>query len=621
MSLPLATPELRSVSERHRGVGYLNPTELSVHDSLPQRVALIGSCLLSAWNIQGRHKSVCTFDVFTVNHGANLPKDPPDCAPSEYDFQIIQIPLRLVMPDAITWKLPYNDLASYESAFEDCCKRLQLQLQSRMVWNTAHGVASFVTNFPTPQRNPWGVLFPRFDLRNPEYFVSRLNERMETLVRAYENAYILDLDRICASFGRRYVQDDTISTISHGSIIGLTGPVTTRIEPMAHVMDHYEITWPHFFADAVWTEALCIFRVLRQIDAVKLIIVDLDDTLWHGVSGDTDDVTFDGWAAGLEEALFYLKRRGILLAIASKNEEDQIRDLWPKVFGKRLSMSDFAAVKINWRRKAENVQEILSEVNLLPRNTIFIDDNPAERAAMLHAFPDMRVLGRYPYYFKRILLWSPETQGTIVSNESERRTEMIQAQIGREIMRVGTTREDFLTEAAPKVRISLIEAVSDERFPRTFELLNKTNQFNTTGKRWTQQAISAFFHDGGRALVFDVADAFTDYGLVGVVLLRSSEILQWVMSCRVIGYDVEQAVMSVLQRHYAHLLNEKTLSGVLVKTDANFPCRSLYKTCGFVQDGDRWILPAGATLRTPPHIAVLNEAEFLDVLQCAQNEK
>jgi len=129
-----------------------------------------------------------------------------------------------------------------------------------------------------------------------------------------------------------------------------------------------------------------MLRTLRQIDQVKLVIVDLDDTLWRGViaeEGIDRPMVTEGWPAGLVEALVTLKKRGVLLAIASKNDEDRIRSFWPHLYGGRLELADFASVKINWQSKAENIAQILKETNLLPRNVVFLDDNPVERARLL----------------------------------------------------------------------------------------------------------------------------------------------------------------------------------------------------------------------------------------------
>src|SRR5262249_43269016 len=164
-----------------------------------------------------------------------------------------------------------------------------------------------------------------------------------------------------------------------------------------------------------------MYRTASQIDAVKLVVMDLDDTMWKGVSGEQVDVgpqMIEGWPMGVIEALQYLKRRGVLLGIISKNDEHRVRAVWDKILDQWLRLDDFVSVKINWQPKPENMLQVLRGVNLLPRNTLFIDDNPVERAAMKHAFPDIRVLGRFPFYLRRILLWAPEIQVPTITDES-----------------------------------------------------------------------------------------------------------------------------------------------------------------------------------------------------------
>ena len=600
--------ELGAFRKQHNGVGFLVPGDLAKSDIGPRRVALVGSCFLSAWNIHGRHAKTCTFDVFTVNHGANLPdRASGDSQADDYDFQIIQLPMRSFLPDGTLSLLAYGDLAGHEAAFEAARGKLAFLLKTRMKWNIGGGLLTFITNFPVPQRNMMGALFPRYDIRNPEHFVHKLNEALETMVRSYGNAYVLDVDRICASYGRRYIQDDIVATVTHNSILGLEPPNLGRMERMGAMGEHYDVEWPKFLADSIWAEATAMFRTVRQADSVKMVILDLDDTLWHGVSGDTQDVgghMLAGWPSGLAEALLYLKKRGVLLAIVSKNDETRVRAIWPKIFQRSLDLEDFAAIRINWRPKAENIREILGMVNLLPRNVVFIDDNPGERAAVGLEFPDIRVLGRHPYYFRRVLLWSAETQNAAVSHESGSRTEMVQAQMLREDARQELSREAFLAAAAPRVEIGWITGTGDARFGRVLELVNKTNQFNTTGVRRSREELELFFAEGGRVLAFDVTDRFTAYGLVGAVLVKYASIEQWVMSCRVLGLEVELAVMSDL----LHQLQEegyRQVSGLLVETEVNAPCRDLFARCDFRNRQGVWKCATRRRPAMPAHVEVV----------------
>lgn len=604
-----ADPGLRDLFPRHNGASFLNPTDLSATTIAPKRVAFIGSCLLGALGLHQKNPSGCDVDLLVVNNADRLPERlSPGVDVSSYDFVVIQVPLRAIFHDTMLSALDYGaPQQAYEDAFKAACQRLRLHLECRMEWNVKHGLLTFVSNFFVPIRNIMGSLFPRFDLRNPEYFISRLNEELEAAVREYNNAYVLDVDRISASIGRSYLQEDSIALTAHGALIGPSPWITDRIEPMAPMESHYDIRAHEIFPNAMWAELISMFRIVRQVDAVKLVVVDLDDTLWTGVSGDIADVgphMLEGWPLGIAEALSYLKKRGILLAIISKNEEKRIHEIWLKIFGNRLSLDDFAAVFVNWRPKIENMHDLLQVVNLLPRNVLFIDDNPAERDAMQRVFPDMRVLGRHPYYLRRILLWSSETQVPTLTKESSRRTEMIQAQVLREGERKQFAREDFLREAAPQVTMTRIDSMDHPRFPRAFELLNKTNQYNTTGRRWTTEEFRKLLQSDTAIHTFEVADKYTDYGLVGVIIVCDNRIEQWVMSCRVLGYEIEDAVMATIVRSL-RAEGIGAIVGRLVETDANFPCRNLFSKCGFTEhDQEEWLLLGGRETAVPGHVTV-----------------
>jgi FkbH-like protein len=383
-----------------------------------------------------------------------------------------------------------------------------------------------------------------------------------------------------------------------------------RIAPVAAVSQLYTLRGFEF-VQALWAELVALYRTVRQIDAVKLVIVDLDDTLWRGVAAEMEDYPpemIEGWPLGFAETLCTLRRRGTLLAIVSKNHKTKIANLWDPLFQGRLSLEDFAVKRINWEPKGENVEAVIREVNVLPSSVVFIDDNPVERAAVQSAIPGIRVLGANQYYLRRVLLWAPEMQVPLVTEESARRTELIKANSAREDTRKRLSRAEFLATLDLKVRLIEVGEVAHKSFPRTFELINKTNQFNTTGKRWTQEEFLIGFAAGLRVTSFEVEDRFSKHGLVGVVITQSGCIEQVVMSCRVVGLDVEIAVVGeVVRRLRAKGLG--IVTGRLVETRANLLCRNLFERCGFTVGTDGiWLLKGGTDVPQPPHVGGLGEA-------------
>ena len=289
-----------------------------------------------------------------------------------------------------------------------------------------------------------------------------------------------------------------------------------------------------------------------------------------------------------------------MYAAVSKNDEDRIRSLWPNLYGGRLELADFASIKINWDPKPDNIERILEETNLLPRSVVFIDDNPVERANVAAAFPDIRLLGADPYQLRRILLWSAETQVAGITAESVRRTEMVQAQVERETMRKRLTRAEFLETLVVSIRLFPITDSADSRFARALELVNKSNQFNTTGTRWTLEECQAAFSRGWVFWAFEVQDRFTRYGVVGVAITGPASIQQFVMSCRVVGLEVEIAVISALLAAMPG-----TVAAKIEPTDANFLCRDLYARCGFTETDGIWTRISEPKLPLPAHVRAL----------------
>ena len=554
----------------------------------PLHVLVMGECV-ATWLGEGAESLGSSHDFLLINNYSVLPDSPPSPL-RKYAFQLIQIPLRSPLGEWEYLELPFADIDEWHQMLERACQRLTHLFEAAMRYNVESGLLTFVAGFLVPQQNPMGRMLPRDDPRNLAFVVESLNRHLVTLVASHKNAYYVDFDQIASGLGKQFIQDDSITTSSHGSFLGDWDFTRDRdrIEPPGPLRQYFEIRIDEF-RRAVWSELFGMYRTVRGVDQVKLVIVDLDDTLWRGIvaeRGDISDETIEGWPLGVIEALQFLKKRGVLLGIISKNDDSKIEELWDSIMRGRLRLDDFVVRKVNWESKADNLEQILNELNLLSRNVVFVDDNPLERAEVSAAFPDTRVLGAHPYQLKRVLLWASETQVPFVSSESSRRTQMMQGQMARERERKRVSREEFLGDLGIEVRVFDIRQQDDSRASRAIELLNKTNQFNTTGERWATEDLRALFASGGSVVGFTVRDKFTDYGMVGVVVLRCDaagmRVEQVVMSCRVFGLDVELAVLAEVVKRSGGL----GLIGIVRKLSANQPCWDLYQRLGFVETND-----------------------------------
>ena len=572
------------------------PQALAMTPLQPRQVLFAGSCLSEYWINALRGAGVeCEFEL----HMAGSLPEMPALPMSAYDFQIVQLPLRAVLPDRVFVRLGQGDLAGHERLFDHCADAVRMFLRAALRWNLEHGLLTFGLPFPVPQQNPIGRLLPRYDLRNPVYFIERLNEVLGRELESHGQAFLFDINAVVASTGAAGVQEDMIASFNHGSLLGPFEYFrdTGRLEPPGRADHHYASQTPAVLLTA-WHELVAMLRSIRQADMVKLVVVDLDDTMWRGVMAEEEADSMDdgeGWPRGLWEALLILKRRGILLAIISKNEEAVVRRMWDGILRGAMSLDDFAVTRINWKPKSENMAEILQLVNLGPQNVVFIDDNPANRAELAQAFPGLRVLGGAPYTWRHILLWAAETQLAEVTAESATRTEMVRAQVAREDERAQLSPEAFLSSLDVRVELMPVDSVAHPRFGRVLELVNKTNQYNTTGERWTREGCVAALAAGRQLWAFEVADRYTHYGLVGVMALDGPVIGQFVMSCRVMGLGVENAAV-------AAMVERGATRARLVHTARNLPCQDLYARCGFGVADDEWVLEGAAPV--PAHVAL-----------------
>ena len=591
----------------HNGPRYRTPLDLQVTPDKGGRYLVIGGCLAQPFpEIGARINPAMQGDFLLLNNLDVLPPIPADQA-AAYEFQIIHLPLRTILGSAY-FRLP-NELAAHEEFLRETEEYLERFLANALRLNEERKLTSFVVGFLVPQQNPLGRFQPRYDLRNIVYFIERLNMFLAAQLANRENAWFVDLDQISSGIGKKLCQDDMVWSYTHGTTLsdGDSDHDLQRLNAPGLMQHHYEQKWVEFF-EATLHEIFAMARTLRGSDPVKLVVVDLDDTLWRGVAAEGTLGILEGWPMGFIETLLILKRRGILLGIVSKNDETFIRTNWQRIVQGQIALDDFAAIRINFRSKIVNLAGILADLNLRPQNVVMIDDHPVERAAVQAALPKVRVLGQHPYYLKRVLLWAAETQNPSISAESAVRTQMVQAQIKRESARRELPPAKFLATLELEASISRLKSTGDLDMSRALELLNKTNQFNTSGEHHTTESCHRRFVAGHSLYVLQVQDRFTRYGLVGAAWCENGCIEQMVVSCRVLGLQLEDAFLAYVVG--AEVREGSSARARLHHTEANMPCRMLYPRNGFtqsVEDGSLWVRSPAEPLRVPAHVTLRAE--------------
>lgn len=378
------------------------------------------------------------------------------------------------------------------------------------------------------------------------------------------------------------------------------------------------------FANAVFQSAVpAIKAAVAGLNggARKLVIVDLDDTLWGGIVGDVGwqgvtlgghDPTGEAFVA-FQHALLALTRRGVQLAIVSKNEEAvalEAIDRHPEMV---LRREHFAGWRINWDDKARNVAELVRELSLGFDAVVFVDDNPVERARVAEMFPDVLVpdWSRDPARSAATLSALACFDQPTVSDEDRSRTAMYTAERARKASRdAEASLDDWL--ASLDLRVTA-KPLDDVDLPRTAQLLNKTNQMNLTTRRLTAAEFAAWANaEGNTVWTVRVADRFGDAGLTGILGLAqaggTAKVIDFVLSCRVMGRRVEEALVALAHR-WAHARGLDTIEARFCPTERNRPCLRFWRGArGFVAapDGEatRFVASVAPNAAYPPGVTV-----------------
>ncbi|MEO8595281.1 MAG: HAD-IIIC family phosphatase [Candidatus Solibacter sp.] len=439
--------------------------------------------------------------------------------------------------------------------------------------------ALIVHGLEVPASPAGGIL----DAQRPEDqagAVQRINRGLRALAAEHHGVYLLDYDGLVARHGRAKWGD-------------ARKWLTVRLPVASENLPRLAQEWLRYLHPLAGKVAKCV-------------AVDLDNTLWGGVIGE------DGMAGirlsaehpgaafqELQRALLDLKRRGILLAICSKNNPADAEEALSGHPGMLLRPADFAATRINWNQKADNLREIAAELNIGLDSVAFLDDNPVERQHVREQAPEAIVvpLPEDPVRYAQAVRDCPWFERLTLSEEDLKRGEYYAAQRERaQLERAVTSKEDFYRSLA---QVAEIAPVNPQTLARAAQLTQKTNQFNVTTRRYTEQQLAELAARGEyRVWSLRVTDRYADNGLVAVAITRMEgqvcEIETLLMSCRVIGRTVETALLAALVAQ-ARAQGAEVLRGWFLPTKKNAPAADFYRTHGFQEarqeaEGTLWSL-------------------------------
>jgi FkbH-like protein len=346
----------------------------------------------------------------------------------------------------------------------------------------------------------------------------------------------------------------------------------------------------------------------QQGRSAKCLVLDLDNTLWGGVIGDDglDGIRLgQGSALGEAYVAFQdyvrdLARRGVILAVCSKNDPENARAPFDKHPDMVLKAGDVACFVANWTDKASNIRHIAEQLNIGIDSLVFVDDNPFERNIVRRELPMVAVLElpEDPALYAQCIADAGYFEALHVTPDDFERTAQYRANIGRETLRAShTDLAGYLQSLNMELRWAPFDRLGLQRI---VQLINKTNQFNLTTRRYSEQdVIAAMEAAGGLTLQLRLLDQFGDNGIIGIIIgQRDGNALRldiWLMSCRVLGRQVEEATLNLVASEAAKL-GASRLVGDYLPTQKNGMVRDHYQKLGFAPvdatpDGSsRWAL-------------------------------
>ncbi len=486
--------------------------------------------------------------------------------PAAPDIVVLAVQARDIAPDL--WA-SFSDLsaAQVDQAIDRVSAEFTAMVRTFRASSSAHLI---VHSLETPGRRSLGIA-DRISRPGQARTFDELNGRIADLVDATAGVHLLDIDAVVSEVGRRNWHDDR-------KWVSMKMPI--RPEAMPVLVDE-------------------LMRLIVPISGhvSKALVVDLDNTLWGGVIGEDgidgivlgpDSAVGAGYMA-LQRSLLDLRSRGVLLAIASKNNHDDAMDAIERHPHMIVRPEHFSAVRANWEPKADNLRSIAAELNIGIDSLAFLDDSAAECDQMRRLLPEVTVieLRTPPTPSHDPIARHPRFERTALSDEDRVRAEMYEQQQTRQRQEASSTSLDDYLHALETVVSIAPMAPGDVH--RIAQLTQKTNQFNLTTLRYTEADIERFGADDSiDVLAVRAADRFGDHGLIGTAIVRTdgatAVIDTLLLSCRVIGRGVETAMLATIVDAAVAAGCEQVV-GRFTPTAKNVPAASFYASHGFEPAG------------------------------------
>lgn len=424
-----------------------------------------------------------------------------------------------------------------------------------------------LSNFCSPAFAHNGIADLKQSYSESEFYVE-LNLEILKLFKNDLRVFIFDLDKVNSNYGKRKAKNNKFYYLA-------------------------KMEWNDKFFPFIAGELIRYIKAIKNM-AKKCLVLDLDNTLWGGIVGEDGPGEIkigkgdpEGEAyLDFQYAVRSLKDRGIILSVCSKNNREDVLEVFEKRTEMPLKLHDFAVMEINWEAKHVNLAKIAATLNIGTDSLVFIDDSPVECSLIREMMPEVKIiqLPRDPSEYTDILWQINDFEKLLITEEDKNKADQYIQNARRIVYRqeIGDFKS-FLNSLDTKI---VIKTATISAISRIHQLFNKTNQFNLTTKSYIIGEIETFINDDRYDLkLIEAMDRFGNLGIIGLYLidLRGScpIIDSFILSCRVMGREIETSVMNVIKTDCFMDRTYTRIESSYIPTSKNKPVEFFYESQGF----------------------------------------
>lgn len=546
--------------------------KLENNDSKKVKFALLGDTATQFLNIVLKGtaaKEGFNFEIFEADFG-QISRQILDVTSEYYEFEadytlIFESSHKLLSQ----YYKAYNDQLSFAENKVNYVEELYSTIQNRTKSKVIY------CNFPGIDNQVFG----NFSTKVESSFVfqqNKLNYLLSELALKNSNLFLADLASIQNKYGRDFMFSPNIY---------INTEMVLSLDVLPIIAHH-------------------IINIISSVEGKfkKCLILDLDNTTWGGIIGDDglEKIQIGNLGIGKAFSEFQhwvkaLQRRGIIIAVCSKNDEDKAKEPFEKHPDMVLKIDDIAVFIANWDNKADNIRKIQNILNIGFDSMVFLDDNPFERNIVRENLPDVCVpeLPEDPAEYLEYLYGLNLFETANVSENDAERTKQYQVEAKRSIALENFTNvDDFLRSMN---MVSDVQKFNKFSTPRVSQLTQRSNQFNLRTIRFTEQEIEDLIaSENHHTLSFTLEDKYGENGLICVIILEKHDaetlfINSWLMSCRVLKRGMEDFTLNTIVE-IAKTHGFKTIVGEYLPTAKNDMVKNHYENLGFTEQNKKWIL-------------------------------